>query len=201
MDIVFASNNQGKVREVRAMLEGSGIRIHSLADLDLHIDVVEDGHSFIENALIKATTIAGLMKRPVLADDSGLEVDALNGAPGIYSARYGGPGLKDEERLSLLLSEMESVPENKRTARFVCVMALVFPDGSNLTARGVCEGSILREAVGNGGFGYDPAFCPRGYQDTFGILSAETKNRISHRSQALLKMKDQLEAYLSKARG
>lgn len=194
MDIVFASNNQGKVREVRAMLENTDIKIHSLADLDLHIDVVEDGHSFIENALIKATTIAGLIRRPVLADDSGLEVDALNGAPGIYSARYGGPGLKDPERLALLLSELSEVPENKRTARFVCVMALVFPDGSNLTARGVCEGSITQKAEGNGGFGYDPAFCPRGYQETFGVLPAETKNRISHRSQALLKMKKLLDA-------
>ena len=194
MDIVFASNNQGKVREVRAMLENTDIKIHSLADLDLHIDVVEDGHSFIENALIKATTIAGLIRRPVLADDSGLEVDALTGAPGIYSARYGGPGLKDPERLALLLSELSEVPENKRTARFVCVMALVFPDGSNLTARGVCEGSITQKAEGNGGFGYDPAFCPRGYQETFGVLPAETKNRISHRSQALLKMKKLLDA-------
>lgn len=194
MDIVFASNNQGKVREVRAMLEGSDIRIHSLADLELHIDVVEDGHSFIENALIKASTIAGLLKRPVLADDSGLEVDALGGAPGVYSARYGGPGLKDEERLQLLLDEMKDVPDAKRTARFVCVMALVYPDGTNLTARGTVEGSIIREAQGNGGFGYDPAFLPRGYQDTFGILPAETKNRISHRSMALLKMKKLLEA-------
>ncbi len=194
MDIVFASNNQGKVREVRAMLEGSDIRIHSLADLELHIDVVEDGHSFIENALIKASTIAGLLKRPVLADDSGLEVDALGGAPGVYSARYGGPGLKDEERLQLLLDEMKDVPDAKRTARFVCVMALVNPDGTNLTARGTVEGSIIREVQGNGGFGYDPAFLPRGYQDTFGILPAETKNRISHRSMALLKMKKLLEA-------
>lgn len=194
MDIVFASNNQGKVREVRAMLEGSDIRIHSLADLELHIDVVEDGHSFIENALIKASTIAGLLKRPVLADDSGLEVDALGGAPGVYSARYGGPGLKDEERLQLLLDEIKDVPDAKRTARFVCVMALVNPDGTNLTARGTVEGSIIREAQGNGGFGYDPAFLPRGYQDTFGILPAETKNRISHRSMALLKMKKLLEA-------
>ncbi|MBO4954220.1 MAG: XTP/dITP diphosphatase [Clostridia bacterium] len=194
MDIVFASNNQGKVREVRAMLEGSDIRIHSLADLELHIDVVEDGHSFIENALIKASTIAGLLKRPVLADDSGLEVDALGGAPGVYSARYGGPGLKDEERLQLLLDEMKDVPDAKRTARFVCVMALVDPDGTNLTARGTVEGSIIHEAQGNGGFGYDPAFLPRGYQDTFGILPAETKNRISHRSMALLKMKKLLEA-------
>ena len=194
MDIVFASNNQGKVREVRAMLEGSDIRIHSLADLELHIDVVEDGHSFIENALIKASTIAGLLKRPVLADDSGLEVDALGGAPGVYSARYGGPGLKDEERLQLLLDEMKDVPDAKRTARFVCVMALVDPDGTNLTARGTVEGSIIREAQGNGGFGYDPAFLPRGFEDTFGILPAETKNRISHRSMALLKMKKLLEA-------
>ena len=112
----------------------------------------------------------------------------------MYSARYGGPGLKDEERLQLLLDEMKDVPDAKRTARFVCVMALVNPDGTNLTARGTVEGSIIREAQGNGGFGYDPAFLPRGYQDTFGILPAETKNRISHRSMALLKMKKLLEA-------
>lgn len=201
MNIVFASKNQGKVRECREILEDTGIRLLSMADLELHIDVVEDGHSFLENALIKATTIAGLIQKPVLADDSGLVVDALGGAPGIYSARYGGPGLRDEERMQLLLSELADLPENKRTARFVCVMALVFPDGQNVTARGVCEGSIVTEPQGSGGFGYDPVFRPRGYSDTFGVLSAETKNRISHRSAALSKMHAQLSAIMAKARG
>lgn len=201
MDIVLASNNQGKVRECREILSDSGIRLLSLADLELHIDVVEDGHSFLENAMIKAQTIAGLIQKPVLADDSGLEVDALNGAPGIYSARYGGAGLQDRERMELVLREMAEVPEKKRTARFVCVMALVFPDGSNRIARGVCEGMLTTEAEGNGGFGYDPIFKPRGFSETFGTLSPETKNRISHRSQALRKMKDQLSTYLAEARG
>lgn len=190
MDIIFASNNQGKVREVCAMLEDTNIKIHSLSDLELHIDVVEDGNSFLENALIKATTIAGLIRRPVLADDSGLEVDALGGAPGIYSARYGGKDLKDEERMALLLSELEEVPEEKRTARFVCAMALVMPDGNNYVTRGVCEGTITHAPQGDGGFGYDPCFRPRGFSDTFGVISAETKNSISHRRIALQKMKE-----------
>ena len=190
MDIIFASNNQGKTREVRAILEDTDIKIHSLSDLELHIDVVEDGNSFLENAMIKATTIAGLIRRPVLADDSGLEVDALGGAPGIYSARYGGKGLKDEERMNLLLSELENVPEEKRTARFVCVMALVLPDGTNHVTRGVCEGTIADAPQGDGGFGYDPLFRPRGFSDTFGVISAETKNRISHRRLALQKMRE-----------
>ena len=191
-DLVVASANKNKLREIQEILPD--YNIISLSDIGFFEDIVEDGDTFAENALIKASTIAGLLKRPVLADDSGLEVDALGGAPGVYSARYGGPGLKDEERLQLLLDEMKDVPDAKRTARFVCVMALVYPDGTNLTARGTVEGSIIREAQGNGGFGYDPAFLPRGYQDTFGILPAETKNRISHRSMALLKMKKLLEA-------
>lgn len=201
MKIIFASQNAGKVRECRALLEPLGITLLSMADLDLHIDVVEDGHSFLENALIKANTLCGLLKQPVLADDSGLEVDALGGAPGVYSARYGGPGLKDADRLKLLLSELSEVEEKDRTARFVCVMALALPNGRNVTARGVCEGSITKTAQGSGGFGYDPAFCPKGYSETFGTLPAETKNRISHRSVALKKMANQLSTFLEEARG
>ena len=185
MDIVFASNNQGKVREVRAILEGSDIRIHSLADLDLHIDVVEDGNSFIENALIKASTIAGLIKRPVLADDSGLEVDALNGAPGIYSARYGGPDATDKDRNRKLLSELEGLPAEKRGAHYVCAVCCVFPDESEpLTAEGYMYGTIGTEERGERGFGYDPLFIVKDGK-TVAEITDEEKDAISHRGNAL----------------
>ncbi|MCI9625871.1 MAG: RdgB/HAM1 family non-canonical purine NTP pyrophosphatase [Clostridia bacterium] len=185
--VVLASNNAGKLREFREILEGL-FEIVSLRELGLEADPEETGSSFAENARIKAEYSCRLSGLPALADDSGLEVDALGGAPGIYSARYA-PGT-DADRVVKLLQDMENV--EKRTARFVSVVALVYPDGRQVTARGTCEGVITRQPQGAGGFGYDPIFLPDGYDQTFGLLSAETKNSISHRGRAVRALRDKL---------
>ncbi len=185
--VVLASNNAGKLREFREILEGL-FEIVSLRELGLEADPEETGSSFAENARIKAEYSCRLSGLPALADDSGLEVDALGGAPGIYSARYA-PGT-DADRVEKLLRDIEKV-EN-RTARFVSVVALVYPDGRQVTARGTCEGVITRQPQGAGGFGYDPIFLPDGYDQTFGLLSAETKNSISHRGRAVRALRDKL---------
>ncbi len=185
--VVLASNNAGKLREFREILEGL-FEIVSLRELGLEADPEETGGSFEENARIKAEYSCHLSGLPALADDSGLEVDALDGAPGIYSARYA-PGT-DADRVVKLLQDMENV--EKRTARFVSVVALVYPDGRQVTARGTCEGVITQQPQGEGGFGYDPIFLPDGYDQTFGLLSAETKNSISHRGRAVRALRDKL---------
>lgn len=187
--VVLASNNAGKLREFREILDGI-FEIVSLRDLGLEADPEETGSSFEENARLKAEYSCRLSGLPALADDSGLEVDALNGAPGIYSARYA-PGT-DADRVEKLLHDMEAA-EN-RTARFVSVVALVWPDGRQLTARGTCEGTIVHQPQGTGGFGYDPIFMPDGYEETFGVLSAEEKNRISHRGRAVRALRDKLNS-------
>lgn len=186
--VVLASNNAGKLREFREILDGM-FEIVSLRDLGLEADPEETGNSFEENARLKAEYSCKLSGLPALADDSGLEVDALGGAPGIYSARYA-PGT-DADRVEKLLQDMEK--ENDRTARFVSVVALVYPDGRQVTARGTCEGSITRRPQGAGGFGYDPIFLPDGYDRTFGLLSAEEKNNISHRGRAVRALRDKLD--------
>lgn len=186
--VVLASNNAGKLREFREILDGM-FEIVSLRDLGLEADPEETGNSFEENARLKAEYSCKLSGLPALADDSGLEVDALGGAPGIYSARYA-PGT-DADRVEKLLQDMEK--ENGRTARFVSVVALVYPDGRQVTARGTCEGSITRRPQGAGGFGYDPIFLPNGYDRTFGLLSAEEKNSISHRGRAVRALRDKLD--------
>lgn len=185
--VVLASNNAGKLREFREILEGL-FEIVSLRDLGLEADPEETGSSFAENAQIKAEYSCRLSGLPALADDSGLEVDALGGAPGIYSARYA-PGT-DADRVAKLLRDMENMED--RTARFVSAVALVYPDGRQVTARGTCEGVITRQPQGEGGFGYDPIFLPDGYDQTFGLLSAETKNSISHRGRAVRALRDKL---------
>ncbi len=185
--VVLASNNAGKLREFREILEGL-FEIVSLRDLGLEADPEETGGSFAENARIKAEYSCRLSGLPALADDSGLEVDALGGAPGIYSARYA-PGT-DADRVAKLLRDMENMED--RTARFVSAVALVYPDGRQVTARGTCEGVITRQPQGEGGFGYDPIFLPDGYDQTFGLLSAETKNSISHRGRAVRALREKL---------
>lgn len=185
--VVLASNNAGKLREFREILEGL-FEIVSLRELGLEADPEETGGSFEENARIKAEYSCRLSGLAALADDSGLEVDALDGAPGIYSARYA-PGT-DADRVTKLLQDMENVED--RTARFVSVVALVYPDGRQVTARGTCEGVITWQPQGEGGFGYDPIFLPDGYDRTFGLLSAETKNSISHRGRAVRALRDKL---------
>ena len=188
MKLVFASNNAGKIREVAKILtecfEGEDVQILSLKDIGFYDDIVEDGVSFEENALIKARTVARLGYL-CIADDSGLEVDALDGAPGIYSARYSGGHGNDKENNLLVLKNLEGVPDEKRTARFTCAIAFVAPDGEEFTVRASCEGRILYAEEGNGGFGYDPLFYVEEYQKTLASVTAEEKNAISHRGKAL----------------
>lgn len=184
MEIILATNNQGKVREVKEKL--AGWSVYSLKDKDIHVEVEEDGKTFEENALKKARTIARLTGTLTMADDSGLEVFALNNAPGIYSARYGGEGLNDIDRYQKLLSELEGKEE--RGARFVTVIALCYPDGREVTLRGECYGEIEKAPSGEGGFGYDPVFFYPPLQKTFGEIPLHEKNQISHRARALCKL-------------
>lgn len=192
MDIVLASRNPKKIREMEAILSAHipGIRILSLDDVGFVGDIEEDGTTYEENALIKATTAmeASGRRLAAIADDSGLSVDALGGAPGVYSARYAGGHGDDAANNALLIRNLADVPPEARTARFVCCIACVFPDGRRLTVRGETEGLIIDEARGEGGFGYDPYFYYTPYQKTFSELTADEKNAISHRGKAVAKL-------------
>lgn len=182
--LVFATRNAGKLREAQEILGTHGITVVGAAELDLP-EVEETGKTFEANALLKAESAARVSGLPALGDDSGLEVDALDGRPGVYSARYGGPGLDDAGRRAKLLAELRDVPDEKRTARFVCAVAMVTPGAETRTARGTCEGRILRAEKGTGGFGYDRLFAPQGREETFGSLPAGVKHALSHRGRAL----------------
>lgn len=189
--IIFATNNQGKVNEIRQIL-GDGYEVYSLRDLDLHINIVEDGKSFEENAVIKAKAVCRETGEMVLADDSGFEVDYLGGEPGIYSARYLGEDTSYEIKNADLLKRCESAGEGQRGARFVCVIACAYPDGRVETTKGVVEGELAREPRGTNGFGFDPIFYMPEYGCTTGEMDPEEKNRISHRGIALRKMVERL---------
>lgn len=180
--IVLATGNKGKVREFKGLLGGMFGGIVSLNDLTSPPEVIEDGDTFRENAIKKARAIAAYSGMPALADDSGLEVDALGGRPGVYSARYAGEGATDGDNITKLLSELEGA--DNRRARFVCFLALVTPEGKEITAEGSCEGVILTEPRGEGGFGYDPVFFLPEYNKTMAEIPAELKNKISHRARA-----------------
>lgn len=182
--IVFATRNPGKLREAGEILGAAGIVLVGAAELDLP-EVEETGATFEENAQLKAESAAARSGLPALGDDSGLEVDALGGRPGVLSARYGGPGLDDAGRRAKLLEELRAIPDERRTARFVCAVALATPGAPTRIARGTCEGRLLREERGTGGFGYDPIFAPDGHDRTFGELPPETKHALSHRGRAL----------------
>lgn len=188
MRLLIATHNPGKLREYSDLLTDFETDVISLHDIGLsHLAVDETSDSFHANALLKATTYARASGCITIADDSGLEVDALGGAPGIYSARYGGEGLDDAGRRAYLLAQMADVPDEARTARFICVIALYHPlTGAHATCTGVCEGRILRaESDGSGGFGYDKLFVPNGFSQSFAQMSAEQKHRVSHRGQAM----------------
>ncbi len=186
MDFILASKNRHKLREMSAILRQYGIELRLQSELDLDIDVEETGTTFEENALLKARAVMRASGLPAVADDSGLEVDALGGAPGIYSARYGGEACRtDRERYELLLENLKGVPAEQRTARFVCVIAAAWPDGKELCVRGVCEGVILETPGKDNGFGYDPVFFVPGEGTTFSEMPPERKNEISHRANAL----------------
>lgn len=184
MPLLIATNNLGKVREFRALL--SDISIVSPTDLDLELEVEETGESFEENATIKARAFAAASNLIALADDSGLEVDALEGRPGVRSARYGGPGLDDTGRCRHLLEALQAFEEpTQRSARFRCTIVAVAPDGRTCRASGTCEGRIATRRSGAEGFGYDPVFFLPSHQKTMAQIAAETKNQISHRANAL----------------
>ena len=201
MDILLASHNKKKMIELRDILDGSlpGVCVHNLDEVDLFDDIIEDGAVFEDNALIKARSAraaavkAGHADWYCLGDDSGLSVDALDGAPGVFSARYAGGHGDDEANNALLLKNMESVTDDKRTAAFICCIACVMPDGTEKTVRGACEGTILRAYRGEGGFGYDPLFCIPALGKTFSELSPDEKNAISHRGRALAAMAEILK--------
>ena len=192
MTLVLATRNPGKISEIKALLPG--VRVAPAASFPGCPEPEETGRTFEENALIKARTVVLYTGRTALADDSGLEVDALDGAPGVRSARYAGPEATDRDNVLRLLDALDGISDADRTARFRCVMAVVAPDGRTWTAEGVCEGRILREPLGTSGFGYDPLFVPAGYENTFGELDAATKNRISHRAMALRRIAEVLKA-------
>ncbi len=184
MALLLASNNGGKLREVRALL--ADLRVVSPADLGIELDVEETGQTFAANAEIKARAYAAASGYIALADDSGLEVDALGGTPGVRSARYGAPDLDDEGRYLHLLSELQSYPEpSQRIARFRCAISAISPDGRQCRAEGTCEGLIAQSPTGSNGFGYDPVFFVPNHNATMAQLDAATKNSLSHRGQAL----------------
>ena len=188
--IVFATGNENKMKEIRMILADLGMPIVSMKEAGIDIDVVEDGTTFEENALIKATEIAKVAPNCiVLADDSGLEIDYLNKEPGIYSARYVGVDTSYDIKNNLLLERLEGVSDEKRTARFVCAVAAAFPDGSTEVVRGTIEGIIGHEIAGENGFGYDPIFYLPEYGCTTAELSPEKKNELSHRGNALRAMR------------
>ena len=201
--IIFATGNKNKMIEIRMILADLCCKILSQKEAGIQADVVEDGQTFEENALIKATTIADIARKMpeyknavVLADDSGLEIDALNKEPGIYSARYMGEDTSYDIKNQALIDRLEGVPDEKRTARFVCAIAAALPDGSTEVVRGTMEGRIGYEITGENGFGYDPIF----YLPQFGCSSAELepekKNELSHRGEGLRKMRKVLEEKL-----
>lgn len=193
--IIFATGNAGKMREIREILGGMDAEILSMKEAGVSVDIVEDGTTFEENAIIKAKAVAAVAKELVLADDSGLEIDYLNKEPGVYSARYLGEDTPYTVKNQKLLERLDGVPKEKRTARFVCAIAAVLEDGQVIVARETIEGYIGERAAGENGFGYDPIF----FVDEFGCstaeLSEEQKNEISHRGKALRAMKKKLNQY------
>lgn len=201
MKIIFATVNKNKMIEIRQILQDLGMEILSMKEAGIAIDIVEDGKSFEENAMIKASEIAELpevkaMDAIVLADDSGLEIDYLNKEPGIYSARYAGTDTSYDIKNNLLISRLKNVPDEQRTARFVCAIAAVFPNGEKEVVRGTMEGRIGYEIAGANGFGYDPIFYLPEYRCTSAELTPEKKNELSHRGKALRMMRQIMEKKL-----
>lgn len=196
--LLVATNNPGKVREFKKLLAGLPVEITFPAQEGLDLDVEETGATFAENACLKALAYAWVSGLPTLADDSGLEVDALGGEPGVRSARYAGPGASDADRYRKLLAALADVPPGERAARFRCVVALALPDGEVHTADGTCEGQIGFEPRGEHGFGYDPVFLVDGYGGlTLAELPPDLKNRISHRARAVVAARPALQTALA----
>ncbi len=191
--MIFATGNENKLKEIHMIMQDVDFEIVSMKEAGLDLDIDENGTTFEENAVIKAKAVCEATGEPALADDSGLEIDYLNKEPGVYSARYAGVDTPYEIKNQMLMDRLEGVPDEKRTARFVCVIAAVFPDGRVITQRGTMEGIIAHESKGANGFGYDPIFFLPEYGCTSAELSPEDKNAISHRGVALRKMRDVLK--------
>ncbi len=196
MDILVASHNNDKASELKKLLEHLPINVLSLDDVDPIPEVIEDGESYEENALKKARNAFEATGMFSLADDSGLEVDSLQGKPGLYSARFGGEDISDHERNMKLIEKLKDVPDDEMGATFQCFLAIVGPEDMQKVVSGSCRGSILREPRGGSGFGYDPIFLPYEYHHTFAELSPEIKNKISHRGRALEKAALFLDGYI-----
>lgn len=196
MRLILATSNKGKLKEVKEILPEYDIV--TMGEMGINEDIEENGTTFEENAYIKAKFIADRLNAVTIADDSGLEVDYLDGAPGIYSARFAGEGATDNDRNEKLLSLLKDVPFEKRTARYVCAIAIVFPDGEKHIFKQTCEGYILDEEVGNGGFGYDPLFYFPEFETTLANVPLDVKNTVSHRSKALEELKKFLAERKSK---
>ncbi|MBQ8189613.1 MAG: XTP/dITP diphosphatase [Lachnospiraceae bacterium] len=192
-EIIFATGNAGKAREVAMMFADMDVKVQTLKEAGIDVEVIEDGKTFMENAVIKAKTIAEHTDKIVLADDSGLVIDYLNGEPGIYSARYMGEDTSYDIKNKHLLERMEGVPEQDRSARFVCAMAAVMPGGEIVQTEGVMEGIIGYQLAGANGFGYDPIFYLPEFQASSAEISPEQKNAISHRGKALRMMQEKLK--------
>lgn len=193
MRVILASNNENKLREMQQILSPLGWEILRQKDVGLHLDPDENGETFEDNSQIKAEAVMQASGLPAIADDSGVSVDALNGAPGVHSARYGGAACNtDEDRNQFLLKNMEQVPDGSRGAKFVSVITMAYPDGRIVSARGELAGEILRQEQGNGGFGYDPLFYIPAEGCTMAELTPERKNEISHRAVALQNFVNQL---------
>ena len=190
--IIFATSNEGKMKEIRLIMADSGYEIVSLKEAGISADIVEDGATFEENAVIKATAIAKLTGEMAMADDSGLEVDYMDKAPGIYPARFLGEDTSYDIKNNYILDQLKDVPREERSARFVCAIALADAEGMAITKRATIEGYIGYEIRGENGFGYDPIFMVPEYDKTTAELSIEEKNKISHRAKALMAMKEEL---------
>lgn len=197
--LLIATNNAGKMREYTDLLGDLSVQLTTPQQEGIALEVEEKGATFAENALLKARAYCAASRLPTLADDSGLEVDALGGAPGVYSARYAGNNATDRQRYEKLLAELRGIPPAERTARFRCVIALVLPDGTEEITEGECEGVIIDTPRGEHGFGYDPVFYMPALGKTMAELPPELKNRVSHRARALMRMKPILQALLERS--
>lgn len=195
--IIFATTNEGKMKEIRMLMKDLDVELLSLKDADIHVDIEENGKTFEENAIIKAKTICELTGEMVLADDSGLEVDYMDKAPGVFSARYLGEDTPYEVKNKAIIERLKDAKGSERSARFVCAIAAVFPDGKVITTRGTVEGLIGYEEKGTNGFGYDPIMYVPEYDMTTAEMESELKNQISHRGKALRLMKEKIYENIS----
>lgn len=194
MVFAVATNNQKKLKEIQRILNSFDIQAKTLKELGIDVEIEEDGTTFEENAIIKARTIAQMSNLPTISDDSGLEVDALNGAPGVFTARYAGENATDDDNIDKLLEILDGIPKEERNARFVSAVCLYMPDGRHTVCRGTCEGWIATERIGEGGFGYDPVFMVK--DKSYSQMSPQDKDAISHRGQALRKLKEEIKNFI-----